>query len=350
MGPGAQLGSPVDHPGEAPGLFPTRSLFEKSRTPDDDQSFQHVFFSTFSTLRRFLSPPPLRRFLRHSARGRSGRLWPVVVHAGYRARAGGKPQRTFGSSSRGPAAAHPHLGPSPLEMSVPSTHPLPLDGTHRQGQVPALGPGPGTLEQHHQRGLALAGPGAQVARRGRRARPGGRTRTASTPESRSPAASAHPAPGCGTKTTRRRSMPRPAAATTPGSGRPTAAHQLPEHEAAASNASASVVAPWPGAPLTVTIVPRRREPPGKRGIRGGGTGRVRPATGVVGRTRAASPSGSCRDGREGAAAGLGGAAAGAGARRRDWGVPRQGRRVRRLGGKRTYVRTLARACALCSKG
>ncbi len=82
----------------------------------------------------------------------------------------------------------------------------------------------------------------------RRARPGGRTRTASTPERRSPAASAHPLPGWGTKTTRRRSSPSPAAATTPGSGRPTAAHQLPAADAAARSARARVVAPWPGGP------------------------------------------------------------------------------------------------------
>src|SRR6202042_1174343 len=102
----------------------------------------------------------------------------------------------------------------------------------------------------------------------------------------------------GTKTTRRRSSPSPAAATTPGSGRPTAAHQLPAPEAAASRERAKVVAPCPGAPSTVTVVPRRKEPSGKRGASGPGTGRVRPATGVAGLTRSASPAGRVRE-REG---------------------------------------------------
>ena len=56
-----------------------------------------------------------------------------------------------------------------------------------------------------------------------------------------------------------------------------------------------MVAPWPGGPATVVVVPRRREPPGKSGASGGGTGRVRPATGVAGRTRSASPAGSSRE-------------------------------------------------------
>ena len=55
-----------------------------------------------------------------------------------------------------------------------------------------------------------------------------------------------------------------------------------------------MVAPCPGGPSTVTVVPRRKEPSGKRGASGGGTGRVRPATGVAGLTRSASPAGRAR--------------------------------------------------------
>ena len=195
---------------------------------------------------------------------------------------------------------------------MPTTYSLPLDRPHRQGQVSALGPAPGTLEQHHQRDLSLAGPSAQVTRRGETG-PAGRAHQNGIDPRKQVAGCLRP-PGTGM-----RDEDDPAPSRAPRAGgrdhagveaEPTAAHQLPEHEAAASNASASVVAPWPGAPLTVTVVPRRREPPGKRGVRGRGTGRVRPATGVVGRTRAASPSGSCRDGREGTAPGWEGAAAG----------------------------------------
>ena len=49
-------------------------------------------------------------------------------------------------------------------MALPDALPHPC--AHREREVAALGPGAGALEQDHQRGLALAGPGAQVARRG----------------------------------------------------------------------------------------------------------------------------------------------------------------------------------------
>src|SRR6185437_8788571 len=85
---------------------------------------------------------------------------------------------------------------------------------------------------------------------------------------------------------------------------PTAAHQLPACDAEANRASANVVAPWPGNPATVVVDPRRSAPSGKSGIRGGGTGRSRPATGVVGRTRSANPTGSSRGRGEGGFWGL----------------------------------------------
>ena len=191
------------------------------------------------------------------------------------------------------SARRPRRYPWPRPMPSHSTAPTARARSPPSGQLPA--PSSNTTSAAWR---SRAGPRRWRAAV-RRARPGGRTRTASTPERRSPAASAQPAPGCGTKTTRRRSSPRPAAATTPGSGRPTAAHQLPDADAAPRRASARVVAPWPGCPVTVVVVPRRSEPPGKSGASGGGTGRVRPATGVVGRTRSASPAGTSRGSRGG---------------------------------------------------
>ncbi len=51
-------------------------------------------------------------------------------------------------------------------MPEPAANPFPLDRSHRQGQVATFRPVVAVIHQHHQRRLALAGLGAQMAGRG----------------------------------------------------------------------------------------------------------------------------------------------------------------------------------------
>lgn len=103
-------------------------------------------------------------------------------------------------------------------------------------------------------------------------RAGGRNTTSSAPSSRSAVASAHPARGRGIKTARRRSRPSSAIAATPGSARPTAAHQWPASDAPARRLIASDVAPVPAWPATTMVLPRRKLPDGMSGTRPSATG------------------------------------------------------------------------------
>ena len=130
-----------------------------------------------------------------------------------------------------------------------------------------------------------------------RERPGGRTNTTSTPLRSSPAASAQAARGRGTKTTRRRSIPSSATATTPGSSIPVTAHQRPPAVAADSRESPRLVPPWPGAATTTVVEPRRSAPSGKSGTRAAGSGRTRLWGVDTGRTLAASEAGTRRPSR-----------------------------------------------------
>ena len=54
----------------------------------------------------------------------------------------------------------------PCRCPMPAADPFPLDRSHRQSQVAPFRPVVAVIHQHHQRRLALAGLGAQMAGRG----------------------------------------------------------------------------------------------------------------------------------------------------------------------------------------
>ena len=125
------------------------------------------------TTNRSTASPPLSRFCFTTAWLMPRRPHGRRCRRRHRAGVGGQPQRALGRPAGGAATAHAHLGAAAAQVPVAATDALPLDRPHRQGQVAALGPAPRSLEQHDQCGLAVAGPGGEMARRGE-ARPAGR--------------------------------------------------------------------------------------------------------------------------------------------------------------------------------